>query len=286
MVHTLGIIIIVSVLFKRLHLTFIPQAEAAFPTPWLDFLPAVFDLEDTEIVAYREFVESHGLAAAAFLFAECEGSFGHDPKLHSRTPYDLGWGWLVNMNPDHSFIGRKALEKIASSPPNKFVSLEWDSDDVADVYASLFRKDTFEYMELPRTGNGPMVASSVYSTTNAGLGHGLGAQDNKPIGVAVSRCYSYWFKKMISLCIINREHSSPGTRVIVRWGNQGALQKDIKAVSIYRGTKHYLLKVLVLNKILGCQTSTIQRGPAQKAIEVDLFFKPVTQCQSLSTKQL
>ncbi|PSR75082.1 glycine cleavage T protein [Coniella lustricola] len=208
------------------------HAEAAFPTPWLDFLPAVFDVEDPEVIAYRHFVQEQGLSAAAFLFAKCEGSYGEDPKLHQRTPYDLGWGWLVNLHPDHHFVGREALQTISASPPNKLVSLEWNSEDVADVYASLFREESFEYMELPRTGNGPMPASSVVLPTEIQNNNGIASHtaSSIPIGVAVSRCYSYWFKKMISLAIISREHAVPGKEVIVKWGNVGNPQKNIRAI--------------------------------------------------------
>ncbi|KAI1095557.1 glycine cleavage T protein [Rostrohypoxylon terebratum] len=167
------------------------HVEGAFPTPALDFLPAV-----------------HGDNEAA-------GSHGSDPTAHHRTPFDLGWGWLVNF--DHDFIGKDALRRIADDPPNKLVSLEWNDEDVVDTYASLFRETPYEYMEMPREAGGTLKGSSVY------VGNDL-------VGCAVSRCYSYWFKKMISLGIVEREYAVPGTEVVVKWGAEGAPQKMIRAI--------------------------------------------------------
>lgn len=51
------------------------------------------------------------------------------------------------------------------------------------------------------------------------------------IGCAVSRCYSYWFKEIISLAVIRKEHAAPGIPVEVTWGSKGSPQKIIRAVS-------------------------------------------------------
>ncbi|KAG5817472.1 hypothetical protein H9Q74_010545 [Fusarium xylarioides] len=119
-------------------------------------------------------------------------------------------------SPHHDFIGKETLRKIASDPPNALVTLEWDSKDVTDVYASFFCNETLDFMEMPREWGG-VRGSGVYD-------------DDRVIGCAVSRCYSYWFKKMISLCIIEVKYSTPGTKVMVKWGNNGSLQKMIRAV--------------------------------------------------------
>ncbi|XDG05701.1 hypothetical protein ABKA04_005316 [Annulohypoxylon sp. FPYF3050] len=135
------------------------HAEGAFPTPALDFLPAVHG-DDEVLASYRKFALDSGLAVESFMFFQAAGSHGSDPTAHHRTPFDLGWGWLVNF--DHDFIGKDALRRIADDPPNKLVSLEWNDEDVADTYASLFRKESYEYMEMPREAGGALKGSSVY----------------------------------------------------------------------------------------------------------------------------
>ena len=189
--------------------------EGAFPTPALDFLPAVHG-DDEELKPYHQFVREQGLAVESFLFFGAAGSYGTDPFAHHRTPFDLGWGWLVNF--DHDFIGRAALQRIAEDPPNRLVSLEWNEEDVIDVYASLFRDKTYEFMELPRERGGTVTGSSVYAGDNL-------------VGCAVSRCYSYWFKKIISLGIVKKDYATPGTEVVIKWGAEGSPQKMIRAVS-------------------------------------------------------
>lgn len=161
--------------------------------------------------------------------SKASGSYGTDPVLYHNTPFDLNWGWLVNL--DHDFIGRDALAKLKADPPRKLVTLVWDKDDVADVFASLFRSESYEYMEMPRNLLGNVVGSSV----------SVGSQT---IGYAVSRCYSYWFKEMISLGIVLKEHASPGTEVSVKWGSEGSKQKIIKAVSLF----------IMCSGVFGCLT--------------------------------
>ncbi|KAI0899277.1 glycine cleavage T protein [Annulohypoxylon nitens] len=190
------------------------HVEGAFPTPALDFLPAVHG--DEEILAsYRKFALDSGLGVESFMYFQAAGSHGSDPTAHHRTPFDLGWGWLVNL--DHDFIGKDALRRIANDPPNKLVSMEWNDEDVADTYASLFRRESYEYMEMPREAGSTLKGSSVYV-------------DDNLVGCAVSRCYSYWFKKMISLGIVKTQYAIPGTEVVVKWGAEGSPQKMIRAI--------------------------------------------------------
>jgi glycine cleavage system aminomethyltransferase T len=144
------------------------------------------------------------------------GSYSSNHASHERTPFDLSWGRLINFG--HDFIGKDALQRIANDPPHKFVSLEWNSDDVIDVFASLFRPETHDYMEMPR--NGLIVADSVFS-------NGI------VVGCATSRCYSYSFKRMISHCIIDTKFSEPGTELTLAWGDgTRGPQKIIRVVSI------------------------------------------------------
>lgn len=73
-------------------------------------------------------------------------------------------------------------------------------------------------MEIPREIGGTVTGSSIHV-------------GSKLVGCAVSRCYSYWFKKMISLGVIEKEYSTPGTNVVITWGLDGMPQKKIRAVS-------------------------------------------------------
>jgi len=88
---------------------------------------------------------------------------------------------------------------------------------VADVYASLFRKDTpYQYMEMPRNILGCVFADAV-------------TKDGKLAGVSTSRCYSYYFRQMLSLCVLDVALCEPGTEVTVVWGRPGGAQKQVRA---------------------------------------------------------
>jgi len=71
-------------------------------------------------------------------------------------------------------------------------------------------------MEMPRDQRGFMYADNVL-------------KGGKVVGVATSRGYSYDFRHMLSLCVIDIEHSEPGTEVTGVGGNPGESQKEIRA---------------------------------------------------------
>jgi vanillate/3-O-methylgallate O-demethylase len=56
------------------------------------------------------------------------------------------------------------------------------------------------------------------------------SKDGKLAGVSTSRCYSYYFREMLSLCVIDVALATPGTAVSVTWGRSGTRQKIIRAV--------------------------------------------------------
>ncbi|CCH88286.1 Glycine cleavage T protein (Aminomethyl transferase) [Modestobacter italicus] len=119
---------------------------------------------------------------------------------------------------DHDFLGREALEVEKAAPRRVLRTLVWDAEDVADVYASLFRPgEAYEYMDMPRDQRGFMWADRV---TRAG----------QTVGVATSRGYSYWFRQMLSLSTLDVAASELGTELTVHWGRPGGRQKEIRAV--------------------------------------------------------
>ena len=179
----------------------------------LDYVPACHS-ENKELGEYRNFLRSIGIDVDNY-WARVTGSYSKDAKKLQLNPYELGWGWLVNFN--HDFIGKAALLKIKQSGPSKQVSFVWNKEDVIDVFASFFRDETYEQMELPRANGGGLVASTVQ-------------KDGQTIGFATSRCYSSYFKVMLSLGVISPEHSKPGNEVEIVWGEEGRPQKIIRAV--------------------------------------------------------
>ncbi len=156
-----------------------------------------------------------GLPAFASTF-NIAGSFQSDDVADwYRSPVELGWG--KNIKFDHDFLGRDALEAEIAQPRRIIRTLVWNADDVVDVYASLFRSgEPYHFMEMPRDQRGFMYADSVKIGSDT-------------VGVSTSRGYSYYFREMLSLCVIDVEHAAIGTQVNVIWGEPGQAQKAVRA---------------------------------------------------------
>jgi vanillate/3-O-methylgallate O-demethylase len=190
---------------------FINHLEACFPTIVTDYLPAIFGEDMEEYL--REFKTAMPAYAATFNIA---GSFeADDVGAWYRSPVELGWAKRIKF--DHEFIGREALEAEVAHPKRTMRTLVWNADDVVDVYASLFRQGKpYHYMEIPRDQRGFMYADKVL-------------KDGKLVGVATSRGYSYYFRQMLSLCVIDVEHGEPDTDVTLVWGDPGEPQREMRA---------------------------------------------------------
>jgi len=63
----------------------------------------------------------------------------YDYAAHRLTPFDLGLGRLVHFGPS-DFLGRAALERVAADPPNRFITLRLESDDLPE-YGAAVTKD-------------------------------------------------------------------------------------------------------------------------------------------------
>lgn len=186
-----------------------PQANYHFGFPWY---------EDPDFAKYLN--ERPG---AGFFNYEpiLVGSMGNDIKLRYRNPVELGWANRINF--DHDFAGRAALEKIVANPKRQMVTLEWNTEDVADVYASQLRdEEPYQHMDRPN--------DMYYEPSPRWFYHADQVLRNgKLVGISSGRSMSQFYHRMISLSSIDVEHASLGTEVIVLWGNPGTRQKEIRA---------------------------------------------------------
>lgn len=155
------------------------------------------------------------------LLGYISGSAGPERDKRYCNPVEAGWADRIVF--DHDFVGRDVIEKAFQSPKRKIVTLEWDKGDILDIYSSFFESDEpYLYMNLPANdiwtaNNSEVVSDDVY------VGNSL-------IGISSGRIYSYYSRKMVSLCLIEVEHSAPGQIVEVVWGDPGSKQKRIKAI--------------------------------------------------------
>ena len=96
-------------------------------------------------------------------------------------------------------------------------TLVWNSDDVVDSYASLFRQGrSFDYMEMPRDQRGFMYADKVL-------------KDSKPVGILnITRIQLLLSADAVVVCHRHRAQWA-WHRGLVIWGNPDSPQKEIRA---------------------------------------------------------
>jgi glycine cleavage system aminomethyltransferase T len=180
----------------------------AYPTTCLESgwipspVPAVYVGE--RLKGYRQWLGPTSYEAMASL----GGSFNSDDiRDYYLTPYDLGYGPFVKF--DHDFIGREALERMASHQKRKKVTLVWNGDDVARVFRSLSNPgDAAKYIDLPLANYATLPFDKVM-------------KGGKTVGVSTYTGYTYNERAIISLAVLDNEHSEPGTDVTLIWGEEG-----------------------------------------------------------------
>jgi vanillate/3-O-methylgallate O-demethylase len=166
-------------------------------------LPAIYTGE--KMKPYRQWLTGKSYEAMASL----GGSFYSDNIAdYYLTPYDLGYGPFVKF--DHDFVGRSALEKMAGSPGRKKVTLVWNGDDFSRGFRSLCQpgSDIAKYIDLPLAN---------YST----LPYDKVLKGGKIIGLSTYTGYTYNERAMISLAMIDQEHSENGNELTLVWGEEG-----------------------------------------------------------------
>jgi syringate O-demethylase len=118
----------------------------------------------------------------------------------------LGYGAFVKF--DHDFIGRAALEKLATREHRKKVTLALDNEDVTRVLSSMFQNGArAKYIDFP---------SAVYSM------HPFDQVlvDGQSAGISTWIGYSSNEGRMLTLAVMDATHSKPGTQVSLLWGEE------------------------------------------------------------------
>jgi vanillate/3-O-methylgallate O-demethylase len=168
-------------------------------------LPAVYT--GAEMKKYRQWLpaasyEGTGAIGGSFVSKNIEDYY--------VTPYEIGYGPFIKF--DHDFIGRSALEKMQNNNHRRKVTLAWNSEDVVDAFASMFRKgDNVKYMELPLSN----YANSNYDAVMGG---------DKVVGLSMFSGYSYNERSMLSLATVDSDVEI-GTEVDLLWGEKPATAK-------------------------------------------------------------
>jgi len=187
--------------------------EAGFPQQSWTFIVAAFADQ-----GFNEYVKK--VKPLRFNSPVFSGSIDpNDMQSRFRNPFELGWGRSVRF--DHDFIGRTALENEHANPKRTIVTLVWNADDVLDIYASLLRPgQEYKYLELPVTPNYRAVLAHADHVSKGG----------RMVGVSSGVAYSYYYRQVMSHCVIDLSEAQIGNEVDLHWGDFGGRIKQVRAV--------------------------------------------------------
>lgn len=170
-------------------------------------LPAVYTGE--KMRAYREWSPANSYEATGSI----GGSFvSENIEDYYVTPYALGYGPFVKF--DHEFIGREALEKLAKQPQRKKVTFEWNAEDIARIYQSLYDPSlpNYKFMDIPNFN----YASSSYDAVMMG---------GKVVGFSMFGGTSFNERRALSLGVVDA-NINVGDVLTLLWGEEnGGTQK-------------------------------------------------------------
>lgn len=189
-----------------------PNINMHYPLPWF---------EDEGLAAY---LAEHPMEGFYNWNRQLIGSVGNDLEIRFKTPYDVDWGFLVNFN--HEFTGKAALQEIAKNPKTQLVTLEWNPDDLGEVFASQFRGREVE----PYDSMDDRPMDMYYKDCARGfVYHADKVMDgDKMIGISTGRLNSVYYRRMISLGFIDKEYAVEGKEYTVIWGTPGRPQLPIR----------------------------------------------------------
>jgi len=168
---------------------------------WIAYpLPAIYT--DPALADYRLWLPDSAWEAQMQL----GGSFfSTNLEEYYVNPMEMGYERIVRF--DHDFIGRAALERMAAQPQRRKVTLAWNRDDVARIFASMFAGGLpFKYLELPTANYGFPHTDKVLDA------------DGRQVGIARGASYTANERHMLSLAIVDRDFAEAGTELTLIWG--------------------------------------------------------------------
>ena len=191
------------------------HTETGIATAIRDYLPARMAPE-----RLRRFA---GLWASAEEMNAIDG----DLTEHWCSPAELGWAHVVDLDGD-DFHGRAALAEEAErgGPERRLVGLAWNGDDMAALYAALFRDEP-----------SPPPPDLPYGQFR--MQFLKASRDGEAVGWSSAPAYSPNLRRMISLARVRKDLAEPGTGLTIEWGGFSsepscAIRAEVSALPFIR----------------------------------------------------
>ena len=193
------------------------HTENGFPQGSIHF-PMAYEQDDA---FWKHALETGDVSVTiAASSANLRGSVGQEIEPRFVNPFEPGWGRSVNF--DHDFIGKEALQKIYESGDyRRVVTLEWNVDDVLDVWRSGL-VDGEPYCPMDDAEDFDPTGKLEYRADKV-------LADGKMVGISAGRIHSWYYQRMLSLGFVAPEYAKEGTELVVLWGDEGTRQKEIRA---------------------------------------------------------
>lgn len=152
-----------------------------------------------------------------------------DLRHYLFNPIELGLGYCINWK--HDFRGKKALlEYKAQEHKRGIATLEWNVDDIIDIYRSQWNAEEESYYpldDLPYTPPtytkklvAPLMKMPLYQVLD---------KDDKPVGVGFMVTHSPYYKRAIELAVIDDDQREIGNELKVVYGQKGFRNKVVRA---------------------------------------------------------
>ncbi len=208
-----------------------PNIHIHYPLPWFESWEGL-----------SEWCYANPMASNNNINRVLHGSVGDDLQSRFMTPYDTGMDFLIKFN--HDFIGREALEKIASGEVGHrtVCTLEWNAEDVGKVFAKMCSRNT-NIDDISR----PHDVRYVYNLANGCyeyIADKVLDADGNQVGITSGRIRSYSYGTMISMGFVKSNLVEEGAELKVLWGTPGTDQQEIRV----RIAQHPYNKDLVRNE--------------------------------------
>ncbi len=148
-----------------------------------------------------------------------KGSAAGELANYLVTPYDIGWGNLVDF--DHEFCGKEALQRISTSAHRTVVTLEWDLEDLGKLVSGEIAgiidadEDVLDFQE-----GQPEWARMHVDLVRDG---------NHMVGVTSGRVRDWYHKTFVSLAFIDQDVAVEDKELVVLWGKAGGEQVPVRA---------------------------------------------------------
>ena len=131
-----------------------------------------------------------------------------DVADYYRTPFDLDYGKLIRF--DHEFIGRDALQRRREEPALQKVTLQWNVEDAASLFAEMLTPGgrDVRFLHLPAMCD------------KMDKHYDMLTLDGREVGNSAYTAYTANERSILSIALVD-ETVRVGDEVVIHWGEAG-----------------------------------------------------------------